>query len=404
MGFRMAWHGFFLGILLAGTSQAGPELDALLQALEGSAPEEHPALVDAFVEQQRDAGGLPVTDMSGEVVFVYLGGPDTQEVRLVGDFLPESPMNVTWGRGEPMQRTGDVFHARRRFEPGARLDYAFDVDGERIPDPLNPRTLFSGTGDGEVSELVMPGHRLQSAARVWPDVARGTLQEIQEEWADPAVRVYLPADFDPQRRYPVIYTGDGSAWIEYIGLPVILDNLIGSGDIEPVIAVMVDAPGNRGAWHSYNPDFVAYYQRVVAHVDQHFPTLARPEGRVLAGSSSAGRAVLHAALERPDLFSRVAVLSPSMHGPLFPLADYLSGEKQPDPSLEVWMAAGTYEGSIERDTRVLEAWLERAGTRKSVSYSAQGHSFGFWRECAVLLLRHFFPTPPGETQALPASG
>lgn len=390
MKVRTAWISLVLGTLCMGSLQAQPDFDSLLQAIEAAEPERHQSLLEDFAARRQDNGGFPIADLSGDVVFLYMGGPETREVRLIGDFLPVSPTNPTWGPGEPMQRTGNLFHARRRFEPAARLDYAFDVDGERTRDPLNPRSLFSGTADGEVSELVMPGHRLQSATQVWPDTPRGTLQRIEAEWADPAVTVYLPAGYDPDHVYPVVYTGDGSAWIDYIGLPVILDNLIGSGDIEPVIAVMVDAPPERGEWHTYNPRFIDYYARVIDHVDATYPTRPGAGGRLIAGTSSAARAALHAALERPDLFTRVAMLSPSMSGPLFALAPYLAGDKTPDAALEVWMSAGTYDGYLERDARVLEAWMERAGVDATVSYSAQGHSFGFWSQSAVFVLRHFF--------------
>lgn len=86
-------------------------------------------------------------------------------MRLTGDFRPRSFSNPYWDIvGEPMTRVGSLFYLRQMFEPDARLDYRFTVDGKPTLDPLNPRRIFSGTGEGDASELVLPAHRLQPQA------------------------------------------------------------------------------------------------------------------------------------------------------------------------------------------------------------------------------------------------
>jgi enterochelin esterase-like enzyme len=62
----------------------------------------------------------------------------------------------------PLRRVateGGAFFVRLRFEPDARLDYQFLVDGVAQPDALNPRSIESGAAPAlHASELVLPRH------------------------------------------------------------------------------------------------------------------------------------------------------------------------------------------------------------------------------------------------------
>lgn len=115
-----------------------------------------------------------------------------------------------------------------------------------------------------------------------------------------------------------------------------------------------------------------------------------PSGRVRAGSSAGGRISLFTGLERPGLFRHLALLSPELSGPAHYWEPWFSGRRRPDPSLRVWLSAGTYEGSIHRDAQAVEAYLQKNGARTRSLYVHQGHSFGAWREAAAEMLKHFF--------------
>jgi len=133
------------------------------------------------------------------------------------------------------------------------------VDGKRTLDPLNPRTIVSGAGEGDASELVMPAHHIPEEVVVDARAPRGTLHVVQEPWATPKVTIYLPASYDPKHEYATLYTADGSAWIDYIKLPTILDNLISANAIEPIIAVLIDAAAEcRPAFTEREPTAVVF--------------------------------------------------------------------------------------------------------------------------------------------------
>ena len=80
-----------------------------------------------------------------------------------------------------------LFYAEARFEPDARLDYAFVVDGAPTPDPLNPRRVTSGVGGGTVSELVMPDAPADRFSSPRGEVPSGRLLVVEEPWATPKV-------------------------------------------------------------------------------------------------------------------------------------------------------------------------------------------------------------------------
>jgi len=134
---------------------------------------------------------------------------------------------------------------------------------------------------------------------------------------------------------------------------------------------------------------------VFAYIDGRYSTSARPEDRLHVGSSSGGRASLYVGIERPGLFRNLAMLSPSVTGPIHYLEPYFSGARRPDAALKIWLSAGTYEGDIERDARTLESYFRKVGLQTKAIYTHEGHSFGAWRNLTADMLEYFF-APQGR--------
>ncbi|MGH3072167.1 MAG: alpha/beta hydrolase-fold protein [Gaiellaceae bacterium] len=145
---------------------------------------------------------------------------------------------------------------------------------------------------------------------------------------DVAYNVYLPAGYaGSTERYPVLYLlhgrGDSmSAWVQMKGA---LDALIASGEIQPTIAIMPDAPwSSRASYYvdsAYTgadpgrPVETAFTQDLIAHVDTAYRTVANRTGRGLAGYSMGGYGALRYSLAHPDLFGAAIVLSPAVYVP-----------------------------------------------------------------------------------------
>ena len=399
-------------LLLAGFSlsrsiaEGFPDFESFQGAYGRADATSRPKLARAFIQEQQARGGFPAIQPDGSVIFFYAGRGDERDVRVVGDFRTRSSNDVYWSdAGEPMSRAvpdGAVFFKRLTLENDARIDYAFRFGGEPGLDPLNPRVGESGMVE-KACELVMPGYRPSPAATPRANVPRGGLRVVDEAWATPKVTVYLPAGYDPAKRYPVIYTADGSAWIRIIGLPAILDNLIADRVIEPVIAVLIDPTDDRSRWYDYDPAYLTYLEKVVEYIDGRYSTRARADQRLHIGTSSGGRATLYVGFERPGLFGDLAMLSPSLTGPPHYFEPYFAGSRRPDRSLRIWLSAGTYEEYIHRDTRTLESYFRRVGVKTKAIYTHEGHSFGAWRNLTPDMLEYFFPAHAdrGERSAGP---
>src|SRR3954452_6132274 len=106
------------------------------------------------------------------------------------------------------------------------------------------------------------------------------------------------------------------------------DDLIGSGEIRPMIAIMPDAPwSSRASWYvdsAYTgtdpgrPVETAFFRDLVPQVDATYRTIADRNGRAVAGYSMGRAGAVAHLLEHPDGFGVAIVLSPAAYFPLPP--------------------------------------------------------------------------------------
>ncbi|MGW6280646.1 alpha/beta hydrolase-fold protein [Kribbella sp. NPDC055071] len=143
--------------------------------------------------------------------------------------------------------------------------------------------------------------------------------------------VYLPAGYaESTQRYPVLYLlhGRGDSMAAWTQVKSRLDELIGSGEIPPTIAIMPDAPwSNRAGWYvdsAYTgsdpgrPVETAFFRDLVPSIDAAYRTIADRTGRAIAGYSMGGAGALRYALAHPEVFGASIVLSPAVYFPLPP--------------------------------------------------------------------------------------
>ncbi len=126
-----------------------------------------------------------------------------------------------------------------------------------------------------------------------------------------SVRILLPDKLDQQRRYPVLYVlpveagsetrwGDGLAEVQKHGLA----NRFGLICVAPTFSHL--------PWYADHPTDRAIRQEsyllktVVPWIDAHYPTVAKPEGRLLLGFSKSGWGAFCLLLRHPDTFGKAA--------------------------------------------------------------------------------------------------
>jgi predicted alpha/beta superfamily hydrolase len=194
--------------------------------------------------------------------------------------------------------------------------------------------------------------------------------------------VYLPPGYEPRsaRRYPTLYLHDGQNVFDKatsVGEEWRVDEtaqaLIQAGEIEPLIMVGIYNTGEHRIGE-YTPTAIegkggggadSYGRMLVEElkplVDRKYKTLPGAGSTGMAGSSLGGLLTLHLGLKYPTVFSRLAVLSPSVwwdNRVLLREVESLPG-KLP---FRIWLDAGTAEGEeVVRDSRALRDALKAKG-------------------------------------------
>jgi predicted alpha/beta superfamily hydrolase len=206
---------------------------------------------------------------------------------------------------------------------------------------------------------------------------------------DRVVSVYLPRQYMEQeeRQFPVLYLQDGQNLFDghtsYIAgrtwqAHATADRLNLAGAIEPLILVGVANTGlRRMAEYTPTRDFKMgggegrSYGRLLVEelkpfIDRTYRTLAGPGNTGLGGSSLGGLISLYLGFEYPEVFGKLAVMSPSLWWDHRSLLSYVE-QAEPKPDLRIWLDMGTAEGARHlRDTDLLNSVLLKRGWRSGV--------------------------------------
>lgn len=332
----------------------------------------------------------------GEAAFLYQG--PGFEVLFNGDLN-------NWIREEALLLTRventDFWYMIIPLNPAARLDYKLVVDGVEQLDPRNPLTEVSGLGPR--SKLVMNGY--QPPAELRPDLPplgreeRGKLDSHTLESAaleqTRTVFVYVPAR-PATGRLPTVYFQDGTDYLNLIETRAILDRLIASEEIPPLLAVFVP-PIDRQGEYLLNEDYVNYLAaELVPFIQRTYNTSTAPARTAILGPSLGGLAAVYAAVSRPDIFGLVA----SQSGALSLEDDAVIRQvrlqsKQPT---RYHLVVGSYETAIaglpegdflDANRRFVDL-LRQKGNEVSYEEFPEGHSWGLWRDRLGDALRYLF--------------
>lgn len=373
--------------------EAAPTFETWRRRIE--AARDRGAEVERFLQVLR-ALGTPMID-GAAVTFVY-HDPRAQSVAVAGEF---NQWSRTGDRAimEQIDNSG-IFHRSLNLSEPARLEYKFIVDDEWKLDPLCPNTVDNGIG-GQNSYFVVGEFREPPELQQVGGIPRGRVEEF--EFASEllgnrrAVAVYSPPVYDAHAApLPVLYVHDGGEYLSRARLNVVLDNLIHAGAVAPLIAVMVD-PVDRMTEYMMNEGYANFVcSELLPHIDGRFRTLAGPEGRGVMGASLGGLISVYLALERPQLFSRVA----SQSGAFFIAADRILGLARGAPAAQsFYFDVGKYEQRFIPANLDLVRALEARRCRCVFQELAGGHNWTSWRAHLKDLLTFLWPGAPRKSSA-----
>jgi predicted alpha/beta superfamily hydrolase len=231
--------------------------------------------------------------------------------------------------------------------------------------------------------------------------------------------VYLPQTFldEPNRFFPVLFLHDGqnlfnpeTSFIKgnYWRVGETADAVIASGEVEPLVIVGVYNAGVERV-NQYTPvedkrlgggKADAYGQMIVDElrpfIARRYRTLAGRENCGMGGSSLGGLVTLYLGLRYPDVFGKLAVLSPSVWWRDRVILGYIDKLQQKTGQL-IWLDIGTREGRRALpDARALKRLLIKKGWRLGIDLEYREieggkHSEYAWAERVGPLLKFLFP-------------
>ncbi|HWC18104.1 MAG TPA: alpha/beta hydrolase-fold protein [Terriglobales bacterium] len=250
--------------------------------------------------------------------------------------------------------------------------------------------------------------------------------------------VYLPPDYEQgDRQYPVLYLHDGqnlfdpeTAYVRGMDWKAdeTADELIRAGEIQPLIIVGIFNTGVHRI-EEYTPTrdrklgggHAGLYGRMLVEeikpfIDERYRTLDGPENTGLGGSSLGGLATLYLGFTYPDVFGKLAVLSPSVWWDNKAILKIIAkssnqqtefgwkhstvsiqGTRHHHPRLKIWISMGTEESKTGvRDTNLLHNALIRQGWREGENLHYEvieggKHNEAAWAERVQPVLKYLFP-------------
>ena len=208
-------------------------------------------------------------------------------------------------------------------------------------------------------------------------------------------RVYTPDAMTSDGDYPTIYVTDGPMYIEQGEMVSVMDGLIATGKMKPVIAVFVDArnPDNlrenrRNNQYLCKADFARFFiSEMITTIENNYPVSQNKQDRVIQGVSFGGLNAACFGLMAKGEFGGLSMHSPANSNHLRMLQkEYGSGDKLP---LKMFLSFGN-ESDNQREGRGFKNVLFDRDYDVNYFENEEGHNWKNWRPLIDDALLTFF--------------
>ncbi|RJP73403.1 MAG: esterase family protein [Ignavibacteriales bacterium] len=307
----------------------------------------------------------------------------------------------------------DLFFLSLELEPKARIEYQLIIKDKYLCDPSNKFKSLNGLG--ALSELVMPKYERHPYFQdylfgkvgsydglIKHNLPAGALPYNHE------VYVYLPPDYNQNKRYPTVYFQDGPDYIRFALAPYSINRLILERKIDSCIAVFVTPPNlhqpkvpNRSTEYGMNDDYVKFFcDELVKFIDENYSTIQSPDKRLVVGDSYAGLISTYISFIRNELF-RNAYSQSGYYSFNDDSIIKLFNESE-KKSVNLYFDIGTYENKVGADflpateldfinaNRRMNEVLKKKGYNFIYKEYFEGHTWGNWRKHLIDAMIYFF--------------
>ncbi|MET7647456.1 alpha/beta hydrolase-fold protein [Streptomyces sp. NPDC005426] len=335
---------------------------------------------DAFWAAARTPAPAPAREGGWLTLFLWRGSPASIGFE-------------SWSEPVPLRRWGgtDCWYAKVPMPERLRVTYQFLVDDTAYADPFNP----AGAG-GDRSIASTPDAPAQPH---WPVVGADDvlpLPRTRLRWTSERLGGRRTVGVHPVGGGgPVVLLLDGDDWLHLHPAMAAFDSAFAAREMPPVTLVFLPARdraaefgAGSGLWEAVRDELLP----LVAESD----VPADLTRMVVAGQSLGGLSAVNAALEYPELVSRVACQSGSFWWTpeAGDLADPFDGpaggavaarlRKRGGPAgLSIAFDVGEHETRMLPHCERVEALARAAGATVRVSRSASGHDRAGWRHALL---------------------
>ncbi|MCX5336190.1 alpha/beta hydrolase-fold protein [Streptomyces sp. NBC_00140] len=299
----------------------------------------------------------------------------------------------SWSMPVPLRRWDDTdcWYAEVRMPARLRVTYQFLAGDAPYADPFNP---VGAGGDRSIAATPdapdQPHWPVIGATDVLP-LPRNRIRWASERLGGRRTVAVHPAGGGG----PVVLLLDGDDWLYLHPAMTAFDSAVASGEMPPVTLVFLPAK-DRAAEFACRPVLWEAIRNELLPLVAESGVPAAPERLVVAGQSLGGLSALYAALDFPDLVSRVACQSGSFWWTpdAMDLPDPMGGpvggtiaarlRKHPRLSgLRIAFDVGEHETGMLPHCELTESLAEQAGATVRVSRSASGHDRAGWRHALL---------------------
>jgi len=289
-------------------------------------------------------------------------------------FVPNDPLNNDWNR-RWNNVEGDEFNQ-------IGLDYIDNISKRKRKIPFvvmknsdKRKYIFK---DSNSLEGVLENHIIKSKV----------LNEKRK------ITVYVPNTYNKKGKpYGMILFNDGFEYLNILGITNVLDNLITSNKIPPVIGVFVESSKERSEHLKCNDNFLKFISdEVVKFVKENYNVSSNQSENVIAGYSLGGLFASYVGLKHSDIFGNVLSQSGSYW---YKRDDYKTLEKQQNKlwissefekvkhlPLKFYINVGKIEPKVSMiDTNIqFKDDLIHMGYDVKFQYFKSGHDYWYWGE------------------------
>ncbi|MEV8400320.1 alpha/beta hydrolase-fold protein [Streptomyces niveus] len=335
---------------------------------------------DAFWAAARTPASVPADGGGWRTLFLWRGSPASIDFE-------------SWSEPTPLSRWADTdcWYAEVPMPARLRVTYQLVAGDTAYADPFNP----VGAG-GDRSIAATPDAPDQPH---WPAVGAEDvlpLPRTRLRWNSErlggrrTVRVH-PAGGGG----PVVLLLDGDDWLYLHPATTAFDSAVAAGEMPPVTLVFLPSK-DREAEFGCRPELWEAVRDELRPLVAESGVPADWDRLVVAGQSLGGLSAMYAALEFPELVSRIACQSPSFWwapgatawaDPLGgPAGGAIAARLRERPELSALRCAfdvGEHETRMLPHCALTESLTERAGATVRVSRSPSGHDRAGWRHALL---------------------